>query len=94
MSQRKISKSIDINKNVVINESQYSLIGFVVHSGVASGGHYIYYYYDSSTNTLILCNDSVITRNIPNRGAEEYVDVSYNSNPVSKNAVIVAYRRN
>jgi len=94
LSQRKISTSIDINNNVVINDSQYSLIGFVVHSGVAAGGHYIYYYYDSKTNTLILCNDSVITRDIPNRGTEEYVDVSYNSNPVSKNAVIVAYRRN
>ena len=93
-SQTKISKSININKNVAINTSQYSLLGFVVHSGVAGGGHYIYYYYDSSTNTVTLCNDSVITRNIPNSATKEFVDVSYNSSLASKNAVIVAYRRN
>jgi len=95
-SQTKIMKPININKSVVINNSQYSIIGFVVHSGVAGGGHYIYYYYDSSTDTLILCNDSVITTNIPNIGTEEFVNVFYNNSLnslASKNAVIVAYRK-
>ena len=92
-SRTKITSKCNIDINITINGSTYILIGFIFHSGGAGGGHYIYYYYDSNSDRLTLCNDSNITSNISNIGEPTYVDVLYNGQPASKNAVIVAYRK-
>jgi hypothetical protein len=90
----KVTSKCNIDINIIINGSTYILIGFIFHSGTtANGGHYIYYYYNANTNELTLCNDSNITSNIPNIGGPTYVDVVYNGEPASKNAVVVAYRK-
>ena len=58
-TNNKINSPIEINNNLSINENNYILRGFVYHSGITNGGHYVYY--GKRDNNWLLFNDSHVS---------------------------------
>ena len=56
----KIDISVDINNNINILNDIYELRGFIYHSGITNGGHYVYF--GKRGETWFLFNDSQISQ--------------------------------
>lgn len=62
---QKNSKNIDIPLNIILDNKNYELKSYVLHSGSTGGGHYINY---TKNDNIYLCNDSSISiSNFDNR---------------------------
>lgn len=58
-SNTKIDTPININPTITISTNRYELRGFIYHSGITNGGHYVYF--GKRADTWYLFNDSQIS---------------------------------
>jgi ubiquitin C-terminal hydrolase len=64
-SNNKINNPVIMNKNLSINNNNYEMRGFIYHSGITNGGHYVYY--GKRNNDWYLFNDNSVSKiNIEN----------------------------
>ena len=64
-SNNKINNPVIMNKNLSINNNNYEMRGFIYHSGITNGGHYVYY--GKRNNDWYLFNDNSVSKiNIDN----------------------------
>ena len=56
----KINHNIYLNSNIILNNTNYELIGFVAHAGILQAGHYIAYI--KYNNTWFLYDDETISK--------------------------------
>ena len=58
-TNNKIDSPVKINQNINVSGSNYNLRGFIYHSGITNGGHYVYY--GRRNNIWYLFNDSHVS---------------------------------
>ena len=58
----KIYTEITINKQMLISNNLYILVGAIIHNGDATGGHYVFHFYHSNNTITIYNENSVTTR--------------------------------
>ncbi len=59
-NNNKIDTPIDMDHNLNMNNINYELRGFIYHSGITNGGHYVYY--GKRDNEWYLFNDSQVSK--------------------------------
>ena len=70
-SNLKINYQIKMEQNIILNNSTYDLRGFIYHSGITNGGHYVYY--GKRKNKWFLFNDNSVSEiNINNLDVINY----------------------
>jgi ubiquitin C-terminal hydrolase len=56
----KIDTQVDINDTITISTNKYELRGFIYHSGITNGGHYVYF--GKREDKWFLFNDSQVSQ--------------------------------